>query len=154
MAEVLTNSFLTGESMAGLKAGAPTPQAITVHEASRVLEVGFSDGTTFRIPFELMRVYSPSAEVQGHGPGQEVLQTGKREVTLVNLEPVGNYAVKPTFSDGHDSGIFTWDYLYELGDKQDALWTQYTERLAAAGADRDAPMAPQGGAGGHACGSH
>ena len=155
IAEVVSdNSFLTGESMAGLKAGAPTPQAITVHEASRVLEVGFSDGTTFRIPFELMRVYSPSAEVQGHGPGQEVLQTGKREVTLVNLEPVGNYAVKPTFSDGHDSGIFTWDYLYELGDKQDALWTQYTERLAAAGADRDAPMAPQGGAGGHACGSH
>lgn len=92
MAEVLTNSFLTGESMAGLKAGAPTPQALTVHEASRVLEVGFSDGATFRIPFELMRVYSPSAEVQGHGPGQEVLQTGKRDVVLVGLEPVGNYA--------------------------------------------------------------
>ena len=133
--------------MAGLKAGAPTPQALTVHEQSRVLEVGFSDGATFRIPFELMRVYSPSAEVQGHGPGQEVLQTGKRNVALVNLEPVGNYAVKPTFSDGHDSGIFTWDYLYELGQKQDALWAQYTERLAAAGADRDAPMAPKGGQG-------
>jgi len=140
--------------MAGLKAGAPTPQALTVHEQSRVLEVGFSDGATFRIPFELMRVYSPSAEVQGHGPGQEVLQTGKRNVALINLEPVGNYAVKPTFSDGHDSGIFTWDYLYELGQKQDALWAQYAERLAAAGADRDAPMAPKGGAGGHACGSH
>ena len=140
--------------MAGLKAGAPTPQALTVHEQSRVLEVGFSDGATFRIPFELMRVYSPSAEVQGHGPGQEVLQTGKRNVALVNLEPVGNYAVKPTFSDGHDSGIFTWDYLYELGQKQDALWAQYTARLAAAGADRDAPMAPKGGAGGQACGSH
>ena len=140
--------------MAGLKAGAPTPQALTVHEQSRVLEVGFSDGATFRIPFELMRVYSPSAEVQGHGPGQEVLQTGKRNVALVNLEPVGNYAVKPTFSDGHDSGIFTWDYLYELGQKQDALWAQYTERLAAAGADRDAPMAPKGGAVGHACGGH
>ena len=140
--------------MAGLKAGAPTPQALTVHEQSRVLEVGFSDGATFRIPFELMRVYSPSAEVQGHGPGQEVLQTGKRNVALVNLEPVGNYAVKPTFSDGHDSGIFTWDYLYELGQKQDALWARYTERLAAAGADRDAPMAPKGGAGGHACGGH
>ena len=140
--------------MAGLKAGAPTPQALTVHEQSRVLEVGFSDGATFRIPFELMRVYSPSAEVQGHGQGQEVLQTGKRNVALVNLEPVGNYAVKPTFSDGHDSGIFTWDYLYELGQKQDALWAQYTERLAAVGADRDAPMAPKGGAGGHACGGH
>ena len=96
----------TGCLMAGLKAGAPTPEALTVHEASRVLEVAFSDGARFRIPFELMRVYSPSAEVQGHGPGQEVLQTGKRDVTLVNLEPVGNYAVKPTFSDGHDSGIF------------------------------------------------
>ncbi len=138
--------------MAGLKPGAPTPQAITVHETSRVLEVEFSDGATFRIPFELMRVYSPSAEVQGHGPGQEVLQTGKRLVTLLNLEPVGNYAVKPTFSDGHDSGIFSWDYLYELGEKQDSLWAQYTERLAAAGADRDVPMASQGA--GHACGSH
>ena len=138
--------------MVGLKPGAPTPQAITVHETSRVLEVEFSDGATFRIPFELMRVYSPSAEVQGHGPGQEVLQTGKRLVTLLNLEPVGNYAVKPTFSDGHDSGIFSWDYLYELGEKQDSLWAQYTERLAAAGADRDVPMASQGA--GHACGSH
>ena len=137
--------------MAGLKAGAPTPQALTAHEQSRVLEVVFSDGATFRIPFELMRVYSPSAEVQGHGPGQEVLQTGKRNVTLVNLEPVGNYAVKPTFSDGHDSGIFSWDYLYELGQQQDALWKQYAERLAAAGVDRDAPMAAKGG---HACGSH
>ena len=140
--------------MAGLDKNTPTPQDITVHSLSRVLQVSFSDGSDFRIPFELMRVYSPSAEVQGHGPGQEVLQTGKREVTLVNLEPVGNYAVKPTFSDGHDSGIFTWDYLYELGQKQDALWTQYTERLAAAGVDRDAPMAPKGGAGGHACGGH
>ena len=137
--------------MAGLKSGAPAPTALTVHEASRVLEVAFSDGASFRIPFELMRVYSPSAEVQGHGPGQEVLQTGKRDVTLVNLEPVGNYAVKPTFSDGHDSGIFSWDYLYELGQQQDVLWKQYAERLAAAGVDRDAPMAANGG---HACGSH
>ena len=137
--------------MAGLKSGAPAPTALTVHEASRVLEVAFSDGASFRIPFELMRVYSPSAEVQGHGPGQEVLQTGKRDVTLVNLEPVGNYAVKPTFSDGHDSGIFSWDYLYELGQQQDALWKQYAERLAAAGVDSDAPMTAKGG---HACGSH
>ena len=137
--------------MAGLKLGAPAPTALTVHEASRVLEVAFSDGASFRIPFELMRVYSPSAEVQGHGPGQEVLQTGKRDVTLVNLEPVGNYAVKPTFSDGHDSGIFSWDYLYELGQQQDALWKQYAERLGAAGVDSDAPLAAKGG---HACGSH
>ena len=137
--------------MAGLKAGAPAPQSLTVHGVSRVLEVAFSDGATFRIPFELMRVYSPSAEVQGHGPGQEVLQTGKRDVELAALEPIGNYAVKPVFSDGHESGIFTWDYLYELGAKQDELWAQYLARLQAAGVDRDAPMA---GKGGHACGSH
>ncbi len=96
--------------MAGLKTGAPAPQDITVHSQSRVLQVSFSDGADFRIPFELMRVYSPSAEVQGHGPGQEVLQSGKREVELSGLEPVGNYAVQPAFSDGHDSGIFSWDY--------------------------------------------
>jgi DUF971 family protein len=144
--------------MAGLKAGSPTPQALTVHGKSRVLEVVFSDGAAFRIPFELMRVYSPSAEVQGHGPGQEVLQTGKREVTLEGLEPIGNYAVKPTFSDGHDTGIFTWDYLYELGQQEAALWAQYERRLAEAGLDRDAPMAAKAGKGhshgGSACGSH
>ncbi len=142
--------------MAGLKAGSPTPQALTVHGKSRVLEVVFSDGAAFRIPFELMRVYSPSAEVQGHGPGQEVLQTGKRDVALAGLEPVGNYAVKPTFSDGHDTGIFTWDYLYELGQQEAALWEQYLGRLAAAGVDRDAPMAAKGpkSGEGHACGTH
>lgn len=137
--------------MAGLNKDTPTPQDITVHSASKVLEVAFSDGASFRIPFELMRVYSPSAEVQGHGPGQEVLQTGKRDVTLVALEPVGNYAVQPTFSDGHDSGIYAWDYLYFLGSQQDALWNDYQQRLAAAGVDRDAPMPEKGG---HACGSH
>jgi DUF971 family protein len=137
--------------MAGLQRGAATPQSITVHAKSRVLEVGFSDGATFRIPFELMRVYSPSAEVQGHGPGQEVLQTGKREVDLLGLDPVGNYAVQPRFSDGHDSGIFSWDYLYFLGSKQDELWADYERRLREAGVDRDAPMQA---AGGHACGHH
>ena len=137
--------------MAGLQSGAPTPQSITAHSQSRVLEVSFSDGATFRIPFELMRVYSPSAEVQGHGPGQEVLQTGKREVELAGLEPVGNYAVQPTFSDGHDTGIFSWDYLYFLGSQQDRLWSDYTARLQAAGVDRDAPMPEKGG---HACASH
>jgi DUF971 family protein len=129
--------------MAGLTPQTPQPTAITVHGLSRVLEVGFSDGKTFRIPFELMRVYSPSAEVQGHGPGQEVLQTGKREVELTALEPVGNYAIQPRFSDGHESGIFSWDYLYFLGSQQDKLWTQYEERLAKAGAQRDEPMAGQ-----------
>jgi DUF971 family protein len=140
--------------MAGLKAGAPTPEALTVHEQSRVLEVAFSDGAAFRLPFELLRVYSPSAEVQGHGPGQEVLQTGKREVALVALEPVGNYAVKPTFSDGHDSGIYTWAYLYELGQNQEALWGRYLQRLAEAGMDRDTPMPPKGKSAGHGCGGH
>jgi DUF971 family protein len=137
--------------MAGLKTGAPTPQSITVHAQSRVLEIGFSDGAQFRIPFELMRIYSPSAEVQGHGPGQEVLQTGKRNVELVDLEPVGNYAVKPVFSDGHESGIFSWDLLYELGSQQETLWAAYESRLAAAGVDRDAPMPDKSG---NACSGH
>jgi DUF971 family protein len=126
--------------MAGLTANTPTPTSITVHQQSRVLEVGFDDGRQFRIPFELMRVYSPSAEVQGHGPGQEVLQTGKRDVGLSALEPIGNYAVLPRFSDGHDTGIFSWDYLYFLGTQQDELWRKYESRLREAGVGRDAPM--------------
>ena len=119
---------------------ARTPVALTVHQASRMLEVSFDDGATFRIPFELMRVYSPSAEVQGHGPGQETLQTGKRNVLIMDIEPVGHYAVRPTFSDGHDTGLYTWDYLYRLGAEQDALYRQYLDRLAAAGLERDAEM--------------
>lgn len=137
--------------MAGLQSGSPKPTDLTVHESSRTLEVTFSDGAAFRIPFELMRVYSPSAEVQGHGPGQEVLQTGKRNVTLAALEPVGNYAVQPAFSDGHNTGIFSWDYLYFLGSQQAKLWADYETRLATAQIDRDAPMP---GKGGHACSSH
>jgi len=137
--------------MAGLTTQSPRPTSITVHQHSRVLEVGFDDGRAFRIPFELMRVYSPSAEVQGHGPGQEVLQTGKREVGLTALEPVGNYAVQPTFSDGHDTGLFSWDYLYFLGSQQDELWQKYESRLAAAGMSRDAPMTA---AAAPACGHH
>lgn len=137
--------------MAGLRPETPQPTSITVHEQSRVLEVGFSDGQNFRIPFELMRVYSPSAEVQGHGPGQEVLQTGKRDVQLTALEPVGNYAVQPTFSDGHDSGIFSWDYLYFLGAQQDELWQRYEARLREAGVERDAAM-PAAAA--SSCGHH
>lgn len=112
------------------------PTAITLHQQSRVLEVGFDDGQSFRIPFELMRVYSPSAEVQGHGPGQETLQIGKRDVVIRALEPVGHYAVQPTFSDGHASGIFTWDYLYRLGAEQGALMQRYEGRLAEAGLSR------------------
>lgn len=135
--------------MAGLDKDTPQPQDITVHGQSRLLEISFANGEVFRIPLELMRVYSPSAEVQGHGPGQEVLQTGKRHVTLTALEPVGNYAVKPVFSDGHDSGIFSWDYLYELGARQSALWEAYEQRLLAAGVQRDDPMPEKNGA---ACG--
>ncbi|MGA0609811.1 gamma-butyrobetaine hydroxylase-like domain-containing protein [Caldimonas sp. KR1-144] len=137
--------------MAGLDKDTPIPIALTVHQQSRVLEISYADGATFRLPFELLRVYSPSAEVQGHGPGQEVLQTGKRDVEIVSIEAVGNYAVQPTFSDGHSSGLFAWDYLYRLGANQEALWQAYLDRLAEAGVDRDAPM-PE--AGGHACGHH
>ena len=129
----------------------PQPTSITVHQHSRVLEIAFDDGQRFQIPFELMRLYSPSAEVQGHGPGQEVLQTGKRDVGISGLEPVGHYAIQPTFTDGHSSGIFSWDYLYRLGAEQEALWKRYLERLEEARVDRDAPMVA---AGGGACGHH
>jgi len=129
-----------------------SPTQLTVHQASRVLEVGFDDGRVFRIPFELLRVFSPSAEVQGHGPGQEVLQTGKREVLVTAVQAVGHYAVQPEFSDGHASGIYSWDYLYELGSKQSEYWARYEQRLQEAGVDRDAPMAAA--AAGGACGHH
>ncbi|MDR2853010.1 MAG: DUF971 domain-containing protein [Burkholderiaceae bacterium] len=130
---------------------AAAPESITLHATSRVLEIAFSDGAHFRIPFELMRVYSPSAEVQGHGPGQGVLQTGKRAVQIVALEPVGHYALQPTFSDGHDSGIYTWALLYRLGAEQAELWAQYEALLAAAGVDRDAPMPAPAHNGGASC---
>lgn len=126
--------------MSGSVRESPQPSSLTVHQASRVLEVSFSDGASFRIPFELMRVYSPSAEVQGHGPGQEVLQTGKRDVGITDIQAVGHYAVQPSFTDGHESGIFTWDYLYHLGSSQAELWQRYEQRLAEAGMNRDAPM--------------
>ena len=138
--------------MAGLTKTTPTPESITAHQASRCLEIAFSDGKTFRIAFELMRVYSPSAEVQGHGPGQETLQSGKRLVSLTGLEPVGNYAVQPAFSDGHDSGIFSWEYLYFLGSQEADLWKQYEAKLAAAGANRDIELKVE--MKGHGCANH
>ena len=116
---------------------APTPTEINLHQKSRLLEIAFSDGRSFSLSFEFLRVYSPSAEVRGHGPGQEVLQTGKRNVDIVSLEPVGSYAVQPTFSDGHATGIFAWDYLYSLGADHDRLWGEYLKKLAEAGAGRD-----------------
>lgn len=123
--------------MAGLDPSTPTPTEIRLHQASRVLELAFSDGRRFRLPCEFLRVFSPSAEVRGHGPGQETLQVGKRDVAIDQLESVGHYAIRPSFSDGHDSGIYSWDYLYELCTQQDDLWRDYLDRLAAAGATRD-----------------
>lgn len=114
-----------------------TPTEITVHSASRVLELAYDDGRRFRLAFEFLRVYSPSAEVRGHGPGQETLQVGKRDVLVTGVEPVGHYAIKPVFSDGHDSGIYAWDYLYELGENLEGLWAEYLEQIEAAGASRD-----------------
>jgi DUF971 family protein len=113
------------------------PTGITLHQKSRVLEIAFADGRAFRLPYEFLRVYSPSAEVRGHGPGQEVLQTGKRAVEIRSVEPVGSYAIQPVFSDGHSTGIYSWDYLYELGETQDRLWSQYLEKLKAAEGSRE-----------------
>jgi DUF971 family protein len=123
--------------MGGLDANTPLPTEIKLHQTSRVLELVFTDGRAFRLPYEFLRVYSPSAEVRGHGPGQETLQAGKRDVTIADVEPVGHYALRPKFSDGHDTGIYSWDYLYDLGARQDELWQRYLGRLAAAGASRD-----------------
>ncbi len=118
-----------------------------LHQQSRCLEVAFADGEVYRLPFELLRVCSPSAEVRGHGPGQEVLQTGKRHIDIVALEPVGNYGVKPRFSDGHDTGLYSWDILYDLGRHQEDRWASYLQRLQAAGASRDpdTPAGPEAG---------
>jgi DUF971 family protein len=123
--------------MAGLDSTTPQPTEIKLHQASRVLEIAFANGRHFRLPYEFLRVHSPSAEVRGHGPGQETLQTGKRDVTIDSVEPVGHYALRPMFSDGHGTGIYSWEYLYDLGERQDELWRRYLERLAAAGASRD-----------------
>ncbi len=123
--------------MADPRVAPPHPTAIKLHQATQALEITFDDGHTFRLPYELLRVYSPSAEVRGHGPGQEVLQVGKRDVTVPAVEAVGHYAIRPTFSDGHDTGIYSWDYLYDLGIRQEALWQRYLERLTLAGATRE-----------------
>lgn len=112
------------------------PTEITLHQQSRILELAFDDGSRYKLPFEFLRVFSPSAEVRGHGPGQEVLQTGKLDVMLTGVEPVGSYAIKLTFDDGHDTGLYTWDYLAELGKYQDGMWHDYLSKLEAAGESR------------------
>jgi DUF971 family protein len=122
---------------AAMTRNAPRPTEIRLHQKSRILEVAFDDGQRFSLPCEYLRVYSPSAEVRGHGPGQEVLQVGKRDVEIREIEPVGNYAVKLVFSDGHDTGLYSWDYLHELGEKQESSWKSYLMRLEEAGASRD-----------------
>jgi DUF971 family protein len=135
----------------GSTSAGPIPTEIKLHQASRLMELSFADGTSFKLPYEFLRIYSPSAEVRGHGPGQETLQVGKREVTIAEVEAVGNYAIRPKFSDGHETGIYSWDYLYELGSGQEAMWNRYLQRLGAAGASRDADQnAPTPPA--HACG--
>ena len=114
----------------------PIPTNLVVHQQSKFLELSYADGSKYQLSFEFLRVHSPSAEVRGHGPGQEVLQTGKRNVALLGVEPVGHYAIKPRFSDGHDSGLFTWDYLHELCTHQDQLWQDYLLKLQSAGSSR------------------
>lgn len=137
----LSENYFPRSAVAGLQQGAPRPTEIRLHQKSRLLEVVFDDGRAFRLPCEFLRVFSPSAEVRGHGPGQETLQTGKEEVRITAVEPVGNYAVRLVFSDGHDTGLYSWDYLYEIGTRQDAMWRHYLERLQLAGIER-APAAP------------
>ena len=120
----------------------PPPTEIKLRQKSRLMELVFPDGSRFELSYELLRVYSPSAEVRGHGPGQEVLQAGKRDVDISSLEPSGSYAVQPTFSDGHSTGIYSWDYLYWLGKNRETLWREYLERLEQAGASREPGPAP------------
>lgn len=123
--------------MAGLSPHTPNPIEINLNRAARVLAVAFDDGSRFEFSCEYLRVFSPSAEVRGHGPGQEVLQTGKKQVQITAIEPVGNYAVRLVFDDGHNSGLYSWDYFYDLGQQQEANWQDYLNRLAAAGAARE-----------------
>ncbi len=140
--------------MAGLAPDTPVPTEVRLHQTSRQLELVFENGAAFKLSYEFLRVYSPSAEVRGHSPGQETLQVGKRDVTIADVEPVGHYAIRPKFSDGHDTGIYSWDYLYDLGARQDELWQRYLDRMAAAGASRDSGEASEGRRGkGKGCGS-
>jgi DUF971 family protein len=143
--------------MAGLDKQTPIPTEIKLHKQSKLMEISFADGASFKLPFEYLRVHSPSAEVRGHGPGQETLQTGKRSVDIIGVEAVGHYAVRPVFSDGHDTGIYSWDLLYDLGINQESYWQAYLIRLEAAGAGRDVDTStkpPTSCGSGGSCGSH
>ena len=128
--------------MSGLNSDTPTPVEIRLHQRSRVLELAFDDGQRFEMSFEFLRVFTPSAEARGHAPGQETLQIGKRDVDILRIEPVGNYAIRPVFSDGHDSGLYSWDILYGLGEHRDELWQAYLDQLEEAGASRDPAECP------------
>ena len=128
--------------MAGLRPETPSPTEIKLHQKSRILEISFENGDHFELSFEFLRVFSPSAEVRGHGIGQEKLQIGKRDVDILRIEPVGNYAIRPVFSDGHESGLYSWDILYGLGEHRDELWLAYLNKLKEAGASRDPAECP------------
>ena len=138
---LLSSVFYEFSQMSGLHPGAPRPTDISLHQASRKLELVFDDGTHGTLSCEFLRVYSPSAEVRGHGSGQEMLQTGKENVNIENIEPVGNYAIRLIFSDGHDTGLYSWDYLYDLVKNQASLWQAYLDKLAATGIARKEPAA-------------
>jgi DUF971 family protein len=143
--------------MAGLDATLPAPTEIKLHQKSRIFEIAFDSGERFELSYEYLRVFTPSAEARGHGPGQEVLQVGKRDIGIERIEPVGNYAIRPVFDDGHDSGLYSWDMLYNLGKHHDELWQAYLDRLATAGQSRDPadpanappPSVKKGGCGHH-----
>lgn len=141
--------------MAGLTKDTPIPTELKLHQASRVMELTFDNGSSFRLPYEFLRVYSPSAEVRGHGPGQETLQTGKKDVEIVDLQPMGHYAVKLIFSDGHDTGIYSWDLLYNMGMHQEGMWMEYLDKIKNACASREPTHQSGGGCGGGGggCGS-
>ena len=141
--------------MAGLQSDTPIPTEIKLHQKSRVLELAFENGERFELSYEFLRVFTPSAEARGHGPGQETLQVGKRDIAIERIEPVGNYAIKPVFSDGHDSGLYSWDMLYNLALHRDELWQTYLDRLIAEGGSRDPADCPPPAAKPHGtCGSH
>ena len=139
--------------MAGLSPDTPIPTEITLHQQTRRIELAFDNGERYELTHEFLRVFTPSAEARGHGPGQEVLQVGKRDVEIVGIEPVGNYAIKPAFSDGHDSGLYSWDMLYNLGKHHDQLWAEYLEQIEKQGLSRDIDTTSRPATGG-SCGAH